>query len=827
VSFRDFVHALRSLRKSPAFALTAILTIALGIGAATTIFSVAHAVLLRALPYKDADRLAFVISDMRKRSVKDFPVSDAEFIDIRNATSGTFEELGGVFTFRGTVPKQDGTVEQIRGANVTPNFFRLLGARVAFGRDFNESDGQAPPPPPANQTPGTPPPPGPAASVIVSYNYFQHRLGGDTSIIGHDMPGLPPGRTYIAGVLSPGLELLFSPDTNVERLPDLWFCGRLVYNNQTRNNVSWRMIGRLRGGVTIERAQSAADRIAAQIRSQFVIENTAGMALRVEPMHQHVVEAVRPALMALSGAVIFLLLIACANVANLMLVRASLRERELAVRTALGGGWWRVARQIVAEALLLAFAGAAGGLGLAALGLHQLRVIAPADLPRLDAIAIDPIVVAFAVLAAIFAAVVFGLAPAWRASRPDVAQVLRSAGRTAGLGSAGWLRSGVVIAEVALCFVLLIGSGLMFRSFLALIRINPGFEPHGLLTFQLLGNRGAQPEQRAAFQREVQNRLESIPGVQSATASFPLPLAGGFSPIRWGLEPALSDPSRYQAADFEAVLPGYFEAMRTPLLAGRTFTNADNDPKRLGVVIDQNLASKAFPRESAVGKRILSRVITLQPVWFEVLGVVAHVRHTSLADPGREQIYFTDGYLNHGAANNWVIRASGDPLRVSAAVRAEIAKLGPKVLITEMQPMDTLVGKAQSGTRFDLLLIGVFATVAGLLAAVGLYGVLATVVRQRTAEIGVRMALGAAPVHIFGQVVGQGLRLSAVGIAIGLAGALVLTRAIASLLVGVSRTDPLTFAAMAVVFLVVAAVASWVPALRAAGLDPSSALREE
>jgi putative ABC transport system permease protein len=368
----------------------------------------------------------------------------------------------------------------------------------------------------------------------------------------------------------------------------------------------------------------------------------------------------------------------------------------------------------------------------------------------------------------------------------------------------------------------------MFRSFLQLGRIQPGFDSHGLLTFQVLGDRGGnQPAARAAFQREVRNRLASIPGVQAVTATFPLPLAGGFSPIRWGLEPALSDPSRFQAVDFQIVLPGYFETMRTPVLAGRTFTDADNAPERNGVVIDQFLASKAFPRESAVGKRILTRIRGLQPEWVEILGVVAHVRNTSLADPGREQIYFTDGYLNHGAANSWAVRVSGDPARMSGRVRAEVAKLGPKVLVSQMRPMDALVYEAQSGTRFSLLLIGAFATVAALLAAVGLYGVLSTVVRQRTAEIGVRMALGAPPSRIFGQVVGQGLRLSVIGIAIGVAAALALTRAIASLLVGVSRNDPLTFAAMALLFLIVAAVAAWIPALRAAGLDPSSALREE
>jgi putative ABC transport system permease protein len=522
------------------------------------------------------------------------------------------------------------------------------------------------------------------------------------------------------------------------------------------------------------------------------------------------------------------LLIACANVANLMLVRASLREREMAVRTALGGGWWRLARVTVAEALLLAFTGAAGGLWLAAVGLRELRNIAPEDLPRLDTITIDPMVVLFAALAALMAAAVFGLAPAWRASRPDVAQVLRASGRTAGLGGGGLMRSSVVVVEVALCFVLLIGSGLMFRSFLALGRIQPGFDSHGLLTFQLLGNRGPQqPLQRAAFEREVHDRLASIPGVQAVAGCFAIPLAGGFSPIRWGLESALTDPSQFKAVDFEAVLPGYFEAMKTPLLAGRTFTDADNAPERNGVVVDEFLAKKAFPQQNAVGKRILTRIRGPKPEWVEILGVVAHVREVSLADPGREQIYFTDGYVNHGFVGSWAVRTSGDPARLAGPVRAEIAKLGPKVLINEMQPMDTLVEKAQSGTRFSLLLIGVFATVAALLAGVGLYGVLSTVVRQRTAEIGVRMALGAAPTRIFAQVVGQGLRLSGLGIGIGLVAAFALTRAISTLLVGVSRTDPVTFIGMALVFLAVAAVASWVPAFRAAGLDPSNALRSE
>jgi putative ABC transport system permease protein len=733
-------------------------------------------------------------------------------------------EMGAVLTGRITVPREDDSPEQIRVAAVTPNFFRLMGAQIALGRDFNEADGQ---PQPAQPAPGATGAPRLPQMAILSYTYWQRRFGGRADIVGHSMPGRQGG-SQIVGVLKPGFELLFSPDANIEQYPDVWFATRLNYDNANRNNVSLRAIGRLKDGATRERAQGAVDRVAAELRKNFTIERTAGFVVRLEPMHQHVVEEVRPALLALMGAVIFLLLIACANVANLLLVRASLRERELAIRTALGGSWWRLVSQTLAEAALLACTGALGGLGLAWVGIHELRAMAPASLPRLDAIGIDPAVLTFTALAALAAAAVFGLAPAVRAARPSVAVLLRAGGRNAGLGGAGLLRNCVVVAEVALSFVLLIGSGLMFRSFLELQRIDPGFNPHGLLTFQLLGGRGGQqPQERAARQREIQMRLQALPGVQAVTASFPLPLAGGFSPIRWGLEPALTDPSKFQAVDFQIVLPGYFEVLHTPLIAGRTFTDADNAPDRKVVVIDQMLAAKAFPGRSAVGQRLLTRIQTPEPEWVEVIGVVAHQRQTALAVAGREQIYFTDGFLGHGAAGNWVIHTAGDPAKYAPAVRAAIARLDPHLLVTEMQPMDVLVERAQASTRFSLLLIGVFASVAALLAGVGLYGVLSTVVRQRTPEIGVRMALGAAPRTIFRLVVGQGLRLSAAGIALGVAAAFELTRAMTRMLVGVKPSDPATFSAMAALFLGIAAIASWLPALRAAGLDPTAALREE
>ena len=436
-------------------------------------------------------------------------------------------------------------------------------------------------------------------------------------------------------------------------------------------------------------------------------------------------------------------------------------------------------------------------------------------------------VLAYTALAGLATAIVFGMAPAWRASRPDVMHVLRASGRVSGLGGGRILRNGIVVAEVALSFVLLIGSGLMLRSFLALQRIDPGYESHGLLTFNLFGLPDGTPAKNAAAMRQVKDALASVAGVESVTAASPFPLADTFFPIRWGTEEALTDASKFKAVDNQFVLPGYFETMRTPLLAGRTFTEADNAPDRNLVVVDQFLAAKAFPNESAIGKRILIRVRTPEPEWVEIIGVVAHQRDSSLAEAGREQIYFTDGFVGHAAATRWALRTSGDPAKLAGAVRAAIANLGGQMLIVELQPMDKWMERAQAATRFSFLLIGIFAVIAALLAGVGLYGVLSTAVRQRTAEIGVRMALGAVPRSIFNLVVGQGLTLSAVGIVIGLAAAFLLTRLITSMLVEVKASDPTTFLAVAVLFFLVASAASWIPARRAAALDPTEALRDE
>jgi len=824
---KDFIYAARSLSKSPVFSITAVLTIALGIGASTAIFSVANAVLLRPLPYKDPARLVILRADMRKRNVKDFPFSNAEYFDLRNSVKSAFDDLCGVFTARGPVLREDGTAEQVRFGIVTTNFFELMGAKIRLGRDFDDADGEPQPPQPTGAN--APPSPGLPAIAILSYEYWQRRFGGSTSVLNQSIKTAGGGLSaQIVGVLAPGFELLFPPDGNVERRPDFWIANRLAYDAVNRNNVSLHVIGRLKPGVTLDQAQAITDAFSADQRRQFTILRTADWNTQLVPMGRHLVAEVRPAILALMGAVIFLLLIACSNVANLMLVRASLRERELAVRTALGGSRWRLIRQMLAESFLLSAVGASLGLGLAWVGIHELLVIAPANLPRLDSIRIDPMVLLFTALAGLAAAAIFGVAPALRASRPDVMHVLRSSGRTAGLGGGRLLQNSVVVSEVALSFVLLIGSGLMFRSFLELQRINPGFDSRHLLTLQLIGGRaGSTPAERAAVQREIRQALSSLGGVESVTAAFPLPLAGGFSPVRWGLEAALADPSKFQAADLQGVLPGYFETMRTKLIEGRTFTETDNAADRKLAIIDQFLASKAFPGQSAVGQRILTRVVTAEAEWVQVIGVIGHQRESGLAAPGREQIYFTDGFLGHGFAGYWAIRTAGDPAKYSEAVRAAIARIDPQSVISDLQPMDVLVDKAQAGTRFSLLLIGVFAVIAALLAGVGLYGVLATVVRQRTAEIGVRMALGAPPTRVFRLMIGQGLRLSAAGIGLGLIAALLVTRVMISMLVGVKPTDPVTYAAMVAIFFSIAALASWIPARRAALLDPTRALRDE
>jgi putative ABC transport system permease protein len=828
VAIKNLAIASRILWKHPAFTVTAVLTIALGVGASTAIFSVTNAVLLRPLPYKDPGRLVIGGMDLRKRNVHDLPFSNADYIDLREGTKALFTDMAGVFTGRMVVAREDGTPEQIRYAVVTTNFFQLTGAKILYGRDFTPQDGlpQPPAPPADSQNAATTRLP---QFAILSYEYFRRRYGANQAIIGHTMTFTGRFGPVIAGVLAPGFHLYFPPSADVEAAPDIWIANRLDYDAANRKSFSIFPIGKLKDGASLANAQSAADQVAAQARKDFPISGSSGYSIVLEPIRQHLVAEVRPAILALMGSVIFLLLIACANVANLLLVRASFREHEFAIRAAMGASRLRLILPLLTEACLLAAMGTVLGLGLGWAGIHELRVLAPANLPLLDDVRIDGVVLAYTALAGLAAAAIFGIAPAWRASQPALMNVLRGTSRTAGLASGASLRNLVVMAEVALSFVLLIGSGLMFRSFMELQRVDPGFDPHNLLTLQLVGAplRLQTPEERAVLMGQIAQRLRAIPGVQSVTASFPFPLTGEFSPIRWGTDEALKDPSRFQATEFQVVLPGYFETMRTPVLDGRTFTDEDNLPGRNRVVIDDKLAKKAFPGESAVGKRILIRIRTPEPEWVEVIGVVAHQRTTSLSEPGREQVYFADAFMGSGFVRSWAIRTSGNAGNYSEEVRAAIKGIDSHLLITNMETAESVVNRAQAGTRFSLLLISVFALIAVTLAGIGLYGVLSTVVRQRTAEIGVRMALGAERGDILRLIVLQGLRLSVVGIVIGVVAAFGLGRVITAMLVGVKPTDPATFASVTVVFLAISTLAAWIPARRASILDPTKALREQ
>lgn len=810
---KDLRYAGRALRRSPAFLLAAVVTMALGIGASTAMFSVTDGVLLRPLPYKNPDRLVLAEPFL----------SNAYFFDLREGTKSVFEDLSAVMVFRAVAPHEDGSAERISKALVTTNFLGMMGAKITLGRDFTEADGQAP----ATQLePIFPPPQGRVA--ILSYEYWQRRYGGNPGVVGQEMLSSGGRGPQIVGVLGPGFKLWLPAKVTAEPMPDVWIANNRGYDAGHRGDLMLRVMGRLKEGVRLERAQAEAEAAAGHWRENAPAGQAWEVRMRLERLDKSLVTEVQPAILALMGAVIFLLLIACANVANLLLVRASLREREFAVRAALGAGWGRLLRQMLAEAVLLSGLGTLLGVGLAWVGMHELLGVVPANLPRLESIAINWRVLAFAALAGLAEAAIFGVMAAWRAARPEVMQILRGGGRAAGLGAGRWLRNSVVIAEVALSFVLLIGSGLMFRSFLELRRVEPGYDPHNLLTFLLIGDaRGFQePQRRMAFLREIQGRLRAMPGVESVGASLALPLAGRLfsSGLQWGAEQGRTDPGR--TADISTVLPGYFETLRTRLMEGRTFTESDDAAGRNVAVVDEFAAARGFPNQSAVGKRIF--VSVPNPVWLEVIGVVAHQRQASLAEAGREQIYLTDGFFGMGISRHWALRTAGDPGKYAAAVRAEMARLAPgRLAVTEIETMDATVDRAQAGTRFHLLLIGVFAAVAALLAGVGLYGVLSTVVRQRTAEIGVRLAVGAAPAGIFKLVVGHGLRLSAAGIAIGLLAALGLTRVMSSMLVGVKATDPTTFAAIVAVFFLIAAVASWLPARRAAGLDPAAALHEE
>jgi putative ABC transport system permease protein len=824
---RDLALGARTLRKNPAFALTAIITLALGIGASTAIFSVVNAVLLRPLPYGDADRLTFISQDLRARGVVDFPVGPGDVPDIRSGTT-VYEGIAALQTGR-NVPytDNDGKAQLITIANATPNIFKLLRVPVVLGRDFTEDDGTPNPniqlPPGAPPNPAAPPPPRLPTIGIISYDFWQRAFGGDPTVVGKTIT--VGGPVQVVGVASPRAELVFPVAMQVERHPDVWTALRVNFEQGSRQNVAYRLIGRLKPNASLVTARAEIARLTADLQARFPNDKTAGVTYHIEPMKEYVVAGVRTSIFSLMGAVILVLLISCANVANLLLVRASQRERELAVRAAMGGSPYAIVRQLLAESLVLATLAAIVGIALAKLGIVLLLRLAPSNLPRLADVSLDPVVLGFTALASVLAVVVFGLVPALRASRPDLAQVLRASGRTPGLGGAARLRNAVIVAEVALSFVLLIGSGLMVRSFVSLVRTDPGFDPNGVLSFGITNLRFRSADEARATFAQIRDKFAAIPGVKAVTTSNSAPFDGNDPSARWGTQVAMDDPTRFRQGGTVIAPPSYFDVMRIKLLSGRLLTQAENDdPNTKLIVIDDETAKLAYPNESPIGKTIFARVRTEQPEAYTVVGVVRHNRHLTLFGDEKELLFFPSGPFGGG---RWLVRTAGDPSATAGAVRAALASINPQAMITEMHPLTDNVDKARSATRFALVLIGIFAAIAAVLAAVGLYGVLSSTVRQRTSEIGIRMAFGAQSSSIFGLVIGEGLRMSAIGIGIGLVIAVASTRVMSSMLVDVKPTDPLTFGAIVLVFLGIAAAACWIPARRAAAMDPNVALRQE
>lgn len=801
---QDLAYTARILRNAPTYSAIVILTIGLGIGAATAIFSVVSAVLLRPLPHKNSSRLV----------LSDYPISNADFFDLRDGSKAAFDDLAALMVFRAIAPHEDGSAERIGKGQVTTNFFQMLGAHVIVGRDFNETDGvsNGPPPPPF--------PPAEGSVAILSYDYFQRRYGADRNIIGRRLLATSGSGPEIVGVLSPDFKVMLPTDVTSERTVDVWIPNDRGYDGEHRGDLMLYVVGRLKPETTVTQAQSQVDRITETWGHD-------GPNVRFFSWRKLLVNEVRPALLTLMAAVVLLFLVACANTGNLMLVRTFSREREFAIRTALGARRGRLTRQMLTEALLLCSLGTFLGIVLAWVGIHALIEAAPSNLPRVNSTSVDWRVILFSGICGIFGSALVGMLPSSYFGRSRLMETLRSSGRSGQLSATGFVRSGVVIAEIAIAFVLVLGSGLMFRSFVQLLHVSPGYDPQGVLTFLTIGNAKDVPdEQRLSFLRDLEDRLRSIPGVQSVGGATGLPLhvVGPPDGIQWSAEQIPADPNR--RVDLETVLPGYFEALHSRVLEGRTFSEADNANGQGLAVIDQSLARNAFPNQSAVDRRIC--VYIPDPTWLRIIGVVEHQRLHTLAHTGPEQIFVTDGFSGIGISRHWALRTTGDPEKYASLVRSEIAKFAPgRLAITEMQTMNTTIKSEQTGTRFSVVLIGLFAVVAGFLSVVGLYGVVSSTVRQRTAEIGLRIAFGAEPSSVVRLMIGQGLILGTIGIGIGLLASFLFTRFMSSMLVGIHPTDSTTYALVSASFLLVSVIACWVPARRAGVVNPLVALHEE
>jgi len=811
----DLRYALRALRRTPGFTAAAVAALALGIGATTTIFTVVNGVLLRPLQYEAPDRLVNIWNDLGQGAQSLPAVSPLDFRDYKER-SRTIEDFaaaaeGNVANLRGNLTGE-GEPERADIVAVTANFFPLLGVRPMLGRQFR----------PEEEVVNGP------HVVILSYRLWQRRYAADPSLVGKTIQ-IDGVAHEVVGVLPRNFTLQLPKEAFQVSDGDLWAPIQFDYGQPLPRNLTFfTVFGRLAPKVTMEQAQAEMNLIAEQFRSEFKEHAASNLRIRAVPLHYDVVKHARPALLVLLGAVGMVLLIACANVANLLLVRGTTRQAEFALRTALGASRGAMIRQVLSESLLLALAGGAMGMGITLGALEVLRRLHPANLPRLADIRMDGTVLLFTVAICAVTSVLFGLVPALRAAGTDPQEHLKSGGRGGSAGDRRRARSLLIVAEVALSVVLLVGAGLLIRSFIALQRVDPGYDGSDVLTFELSMPSGKYPggAPRRAFFRELREKLAALPGVTTVGLVSQLPLTGSgpLSPFAYNEETARNFES--VTADGRNVSPEYFEAMDAKLLAGRTFTYHDSIGTPPVIIVDETLAKLAWPGQNAVGKQLQLAPTGDPNAFSEVVGVVEPMRQHDLTRDILHQIYYPIG---QGTPTNmtFVVETTLDPASLIPTVRRTVNEMDPDLPLSRLTPMSTYLTEGQAHARFSLVLMSVLGAVALLLTAVGVFGVISYSVTQRTREFGIRLALGEDPRHTRLNVVMGGMRLVLISIAIGLVGSLLVTRLIVGLLYHVSPADPVTFAGIGVLLGGVALLACYLPARRATRVDPALALRSE
>ncbi len=814
---QDLRYAWRGLRQRPGFTLVAVVTLALGIGANTAIFSVVNGVLLRPLPYDHPDRLAMVWGHRTQEPLAELSVP--EYWELGERTHA-FARVGAYADGSATLTGA-GAPERLRVGYMTAGVPAVLGVAPVVGRGFGREE----------DLPGGP------AAVLLSDALWRRRFGADPSVVGRALT-LDDTPVTVVGIMPPGFQL---PDHYEGTGMELWAPLQLDAAAD-RSDRGWHfldVVGRLRNGATLEGAAAETSALMRGMRAEHPTEYAAEFDGTSTSVIGEVVGDVRPALLVLLGAVALLLLIACANVAGLLLARADTRQREIALRTALGAGRSRLVRQLLTESVLLAAAGGVVGALLAVWGIRGLVLAAPASVPRLDAVGIDVRVLGFTAALTILTGVLFGLAPALHAIRGDLTGALTDGARAGTAGGRQRTRRLLVAGQIAIALVLVTGASLLVQSFLRLRQVDPGFRPEHLLTarIELSTVRYATSDSRRTFYRELLDRLGRVPGVRSAAMARALPMTGKLEIGDWsfvleGRSASPPLPSDWHPADWQAVSPGYFATMGIPILRGRDFTADDRVGAPGAIVVNRTLARQAWPGEDPVGQRVLLGGGSVDSVWRTVVGIVGDVRHRGLSTEPRPEMYLPYAQFPAGTGSvtpsvSIVLRAAGDPEALVPSLAATVRGVDPDIPLSSVQTMEQAMGSWAAERRLVMLLVTGFALVALTLGAVGIYGVMAHLVGQREREIGIRMALGAVPDQILRLVVSQSAWLVAGGIAAGTAAALAAGRLLAGLLFHIRPTDPLTFVGTALILVVVAAAATVAPALRAVRTDPAHALRSE